>query len=203
MFMTAKSELIKRFRERFSPEPVIKIVQDTDAMPAIKQVINWVVSWYVHGDETRSCCVSEFTRVGRLLRMECFVRKVPTNQKCLEERDASAQNSNLQNMHSRQISDAILDAMFNKLPYEYEFENLVNISPLKCALKSFTLVLVFCCMTFFNSVHHFENNARYLRVEESRLLCTRFGEMRQFDFASSCLSNSRPVPISSRVVFLV
>ena len=30
MFMTAKSKLIKRFRERFSPEPVIKIVQDTD-----------------------------------------------------------------------------------------------------------------------------------------------------------------------------
>ena len=80
----------------------------------------------------------------------CFVRKVPTKQNCFEDRNASPLNSNPQNMHSMQISDAILDAMFNKLPYEYEFENLVNISPLKCALKSFTLALVFCCTTFFS-----------------------------------------------------
>ena len=88
------------------------------------------------------------TRVGRLLRMECFVRKVPTKQTCEEERHASPQNSDLQDVHSRQFSDAILDAMFNKLPYEYEFENPVKISP-TCALQSFTPVLVFCCMTFF------------------------------------------------------
>ena len=49
------------------------------------------------------------------------------------------------NVHSQLISDVILASLLNKLPHE----NLVNISPPKCALKSFTFVLGFCCMSFF------------------------------------------------------
>ena len=71
-------------------------------------------------------------------------RKVPTNKICLEKRHSSPQKSDFQNVHSRQFCDLILANIFNKLPYEYEFGILVNISPLICALESFTLALVFC-----------------------------------------------------------
>ena len=53
------------------------------------------------------------------------------------------------------MSNVILTGLLNKLPHEHEFENPVNISPPTSELKSFTPVLAFCSMSFFNVVHHF------------------------------------------------
>ena len=154
-------------------------------MPAIehdRSLINWVQSSILQREQTRGCCVSRVPRDVQWFQ-KGVSRKVPTNQNCLEERDASPQSSHLQNVHSWKISEVILSGLLNKLPYEQEFENPVNISPPKCALTSFTPVSAFCCFSFSICciILKKKNKSRYMRVEESCLFCKRLGKVTSVD----------------------
>ena len=107
-----------------------------------------------------------------------FARKVPTKQKCEEERHASPQNSDLQDVHSRQISDVILAVILNKLPYEYEFEN-----PVKIFSAQVRAEVIHSC------VRVPKNPASFVRALEKS--------------SSRLFKLSPQIPTSSRVAFLV
>ena len=123
MFMMAKSALIKRFREHFSPEPASNIVQVTNGKPTIKHDHSKKNMWLSIGVHPAICkgmkrAVAVFQDSHELT--SCYESVV-----CAWKNDMPA--------HRTVIYKKFTQGKFLTwswlASHEYEFENPVNISP--------------------------------------------------------------------------